>query len=88
MMAINVQFYKVHNHMTNEDIVIPRIVNQQALCGGCECGDETDRDASAAYPGSECEGGVFARGADLPSEGVGVDLAESAESEAGGQEGG
>ena len=31
MMAINVQFYKVHNHMTNEDIVIPRIVNQQAL---------------------------------------------------------
>ena len=30
-MAINVQFYKVHNHMTNEDIVIPRIVNQQAL---------------------------------------------------------
>jgi hypothetical protein len=31
MMAINVQFYKVHNHLTNEDIVIPRIVNQQAL---------------------------------------------------------
>ena len=30
-MAINVQFNKVHNHMTNEDIVIPRIVNQQAL---------------------------------------------------------
>ena len=30
-MAINVQFYKVHNHITNEDIVIPRIVNQQAL---------------------------------------------------------
>ena len=30
-MAINVQFYKVHNHLTNEDIVIPRIVNQQAL---------------------------------------------------------
>ena len=30
-MALNVQFYKVHNHMTNEDIVIPRIVNQQAL---------------------------------------------------------
>jgi hypothetical protein len=31
MMAINVQFYQVHNHLTNEDIVIPRIVNQQAL---------------------------------------------------------
>ena len=30
-MALNVQFYKVHNHLTNEDIVIPRIVNQQAL---------------------------------------------------------
>ena len=30
-MALNVQFYKVHNHLTNEDIVIPRIVNQQSL---------------------------------------------------------
>lgn len=30
-MALNVQFYKVHNHLTNEDIVVPRIVNQQAL---------------------------------------------------------
>ena len=28
---LNVQFYKVHNHLTNEDIVIPRIVNQQSL---------------------------------------------------------
>ena len=30
-MALNVQFYKVHNHLTDEDIVVPRIVNQQAL---------------------------------------------------------
>ena len=30
-MALNVQFYKVHNHMTDEDIVVPRIVNQQSL---------------------------------------------------------
>jgi hypothetical protein len=30
-MALNVQFYKVHNHLTDEDIVIPRIVNQQSL---------------------------------------------------------
>ena len=30
-MALNVQFYKVHNHMTDEDIIIPRIVNQQSL---------------------------------------------------------
>ena len=25
------QFYKVHNHLTDEDIVMPRIVNQQSL---------------------------------------------------------
>ena len=30
-MSLNVQFYKVHNHMTNEDIVMSRIVNQQVL---------------------------------------------------------
>lgn len=30
-MALNVQFYKVHNHLTDEDIVMPRIVNQQSL---------------------------------------------------------
>ena len=30
-MALNVQFYNVHNHLTDEDIVVPRIVNQQAL---------------------------------------------------------
>lgn len=30
-MALNVQFYKVHNHLTDEDIVVPRIVNQQSL---------------------------------------------------------
>ena len=30
-MALNVQMYKVHNHMTDEDIVIPRLVNQQSL---------------------------------------------------------
>ena len=30
-MALNVQFYKVHNYLTNEDIIIPRIVNQQSL---------------------------------------------------------
>lgn len=30
-MALNVQFYKVHNYLTNEDIVIPRLVNQQSL---------------------------------------------------------
>jgi len=28
---LNVQFYKVHNHLTDEDIVVPRIVNQQSL---------------------------------------------------------
>ena len=28
---LNVQFYKVHNHLTDEDIVMPRIVNQQSL---------------------------------------------------------
>ena len=30
-MALNVQFFKVHNHLTDEDIVVPRIVNQQSL---------------------------------------------------------
>ena len=30
-MALNVQFYKVHNHLTDEDIIVPRIVNQQSL---------------------------------------------------------
>ena len=30
-MALNVQFYKVHNYLTDEDIVIPRLVNQQSL---------------------------------------------------------
>ena len=30
-MALNVQMYKVHNALTNEDIVIPRLVNQQSL---------------------------------------------------------
>ena len=28
-MALTVQMYKVHNHLTNEDIVIPRLVHQQ-----------------------------------------------------------
>ena len=28
---LNVQFYKVHNHLTDEDIVMPRLVNQQSL---------------------------------------------------------
>ena len=31
MMALNVQMTKVHNYLTNEDIVIPRLVNQQTL---------------------------------------------------------
>ena len=30
-MALNVQMTKVHNYLTNEDIVIPRLVNQQTL---------------------------------------------------------
>lgn len=30
-MALNVQFYKLHNHLTDEDIIIPRLVNQQSL---------------------------------------------------------
>jgi len=30
-MPLSVQFYKVHNHLTDEDIVIPRLVNQQSL---------------------------------------------------------
>jgi hypothetical protein len=28
---LNVQFYKVHNYLTDEDIVMPRLVNQQTL---------------------------------------------------------
>ena len=31
IMALNVQMYKYHNAMTNEDIVVPRLVNQQSL---------------------------------------------------------
>ena len=30
-MALNVQMIKTHNYLTNEDIVIPRLVNQQTL---------------------------------------------------------
>ena len=30
-MALNVQFSKYHNHLLGEDIVIPRLVNQQSL---------------------------------------------------------
>ena len=30
-MALNVQFNKVHNYLTNEDIIVPRLVNQQQL---------------------------------------------------------
>ena len=30
-MALSVQMYKVHNHLTNEDIVVPRLVHQQVL---------------------------------------------------------
>jgi len=30
-MALNVQFYKLYNHLTGENIVIPRLVNQQVL---------------------------------------------------------
>jgi len=30
-MALNVQMYKIHNYMTDEDMVIPRLVNQQSL---------------------------------------------------------
>lgn len=30
-MALSVQMTKVHNYLTNEDIVIPRLVNQQTL---------------------------------------------------------
>lgn len=30
-MALSVQMYKVHNYLTDEDIVIPRLVNQQTL---------------------------------------------------------
>lgn len=30
-MALNVQFYKMYNHLTEESIVIPRLVNQQSL---------------------------------------------------------
>lgn len=30
-MALKVQFQKLHNHLTNEDIVIPRVVDQQEM---------------------------------------------------------
>ena len=30
-MALTVQMYKVHNFLTDEDIVLPRLVNQQSL---------------------------------------------------------
>ena len=30
-MALSVQMYKLHNYLTNEDIIIPRLVNQQTL---------------------------------------------------------
>ncbi len=30
-MALKVQMYKIHNHLTGEDLVIPRLVNQQTL---------------------------------------------------------
>ena len=28
---LNVQFFKLHNHLTDEDIIVPRLVNQQSL---------------------------------------------------------
>ena len=30
-MALNVRFSKLHNHLLDEDIIIPRLVNQQTL---------------------------------------------------------
>ena len=30
-MALNVQFYKIHSYLTDEDVIIPRLVNQQSL---------------------------------------------------------
>ena len=30
-MALNVQFQKLHNYLTNENIIVPRLVNQQQL---------------------------------------------------------
>ena len=30
-MALNVQFYKVYNHLIEENVVMPRLVNQQLL---------------------------------------------------------
>ena len=30
-MALNVRFSKLYNHLLDEDIVIPRLVNQQTL---------------------------------------------------------
>lgn len=30
-MALFVKFFKLHNHLTNEDIIVPRLVNQQSL---------------------------------------------------------
>ena len=84
-MALNVQMYKVHNMLTDEDIVIPRLVNQQSLDFNELCEYLADGStvtaadvsaASATGAGVEREGGVFAGGPDLPSESVGVDHAE------------
>ena len=36
-MALNVQFYKVTNALINEDIVVPRLVNQQSLDFNAMC---------------------------------------------------
>ena len=36
-MALNVQFFKLHNHLTNEDIIVPRLVNQQTLDFNAVC---------------------------------------------------
>ena len=30
-MALNVQMYKLHNYLTDEDMIVPRLVNQQTL---------------------------------------------------------
>ena len=30
-MALNVQMYKIHNVLTNENVILPRLVNQQTL---------------------------------------------------------
>jgi hypothetical protein len=36
-MALNVQFYKVTNALINEDIIVPRLVNQQSLDFNAMC---------------------------------------------------